>query len=388
MAKNLLEVSYNEGNIKIKGFISKPNLTRANKNEQSLYVNGRYIRSKTISDAIYEGYKTLLFTNRHPVFVLHIDIDPQNVDVNIHPSKLDVRFKHEGDVYDHVAVARKEALHAQPLIQTVSPDTETKRKPTNQYEVVRDKQSSLFVEGGEEKKGREEEFNATISSISSTVREEKTENPLVPQQKEDLASVEEYTEDKFLDFVILGQINKTFIVAENREGLIVIDQHAAEERINYEKFMDALKDNAIKKQTLIGEKVIELNPVQFQTVMNNKDILRKLGFDFEEFGGTTIKLQTIPEIFGKLQPNLFVDIINELAKVSTSIVEKEIEEKITKFACSASIKAVEELTREQMSTLIIKLGEAQNPYTCPHGRPTIIQITNADLEKKFKRTGW
>jgi len=390
IAKNLIEVDYKAADIKIQGFISKPNLTRANKNEQSLFVNNRYVRSQPINDAIYSAYKTFLFTNRHPIYILNLTIKPSTVDVNVHPNKLDIRLRNERDVCESFFVAVKKALGSHILIPTATPETETKRKATNIYELKKDVQSNLFqeekIENDEdeqediEQEKVEQEFDYTINQITNKVEDRPIQPELVKTKEEKI--------NKFKDFRVLGQVNKTFIVTENEEGLAIIDQHAAEERVNYEKFMEELKEKAIKKQTLLEPKLLELNPIQYQTAANNLEFLEKLGFTYEDFGGTTIRVTAIPEIFGKLKTTLLIDIINELAKVNKDIIDQEIEDRIIRMSCRASIKAGDELSFSQMKELIEELGRAENPYSCPHGRPTIIQLTQADLEKKFKRTGW
>ena len=373
IAKNLIEVEYKTPTLKIEGYISKPQLTRANKSEQSLFINGRYVKSQVINDAIYSALKTLLFTNRHPIYILNLTISPSHIDVNVHPNKLDVRLKNDQEVCESFFIAIKETLQNQILIPTTTLESETQRKPTKTYEPSIEKQINLF----------KDEPKTLEYSI------EKQKNKI--QDKPIIQEVPKKTSSKnnpFENFIIIGQINKTFIIAETQNGLVIIDQHAAEERVNYELFLTELKDKAIQKQKLLTAKIIELNPAQHQIATTQKDLITKLGFDFEEFGNHSIKLSSIPEIFGRLKTTIFTDIINELSKVNNELIEKEIEDRIIRFACRASIKAGDELTLNQMTKLLNKLGETNNPYSCPHGRPTTIQFSTADLEKKFKRTGW
>jgi DNA mismatch repair protein MutL len=378
-SKSLIEVDYKTPKLKIQGYISKPSLTRANKNEQSLYVNGRYVKSRIINEAIYSGYKTLLFTNRHPIYILNITIDPSEIDVNIHPNKLDIRIQNEKEVCETIFSGIKEALETQILIPTTTLETETKQKPTKTYTLTKDKQSNLFSE-------QQNQSTKPLTIQDTSIEQEYPASP--PLTKTDNSVTHTVRPSLFLDFVILGQINKTFIIAETQNGLALIDQHAAQERVNYEKFLKELKGNALKKQHLLQPKIIELNPREHQIAITNKDFIEKLGFEIDDFGSNSIKLSSIPQIFGKLKTTLFIDIVNELAKINTSIINTEIEEKIIKYACRASIKAGDELTRTEMKQLLEQLEQTNNPYSCPHGRPTVIQLTNADLEKKFKRTGW
>jgi DNA mismatch repair protein MutL len=205
-------------------------------------------------------------------------------------------------------------------------------------------------------------------------------------EKVTLTDAPEEGKNKLGEFYVLGQINKTYIVAENQDGLVIIDQHAAQERVNYEKFTCELKSKAIKTQKLLSPRVIELDPIRHLVSRNNKEFLLGLGFEFEDFGQNSVKLISIPQVFGRLKSTLFIDVINELAK--SKIIDSEIEERIIRFACRASVKAGDELTSVQMKELLKDLGNCENPYSCPHGRPTIISLSVADLERRFKRTGW
>src|SRR3989339_47032 len=360
IAKDLINVNYEENGVIVKGYISKPVLTRADKSDQSLYVNKRYVKNNLISQAIYEAYKTLLFINRHPVFILELLIDPKEIDVNVHPAKTEIRIKKEELISGIVFNSIKNAFQNSNLIVSASLENETNQKPIKKYEFTKDKQSVLMVK----------------DSNSHLI------NPY--SEKSDFIK----KKNIFENFYLFGQINKTYIIGENPEGLIVLDQHAAEERVNYEKFMNEKKSGAIKKQNLLTPRIIELTPVQYCAALNNKTFFESLGFHFDDFGNNSIKLTTIPEIFGRLKSTLLLDVINELVNLKGKIIDEEIEERIIRFACRASVKAGEELTSAQMRQLIENLGKTNNPYSCPHGRPTLISFSIADLEKKFKRTGW
>ena len=361
IAKDLINVNYEENGVIVKGYISKPVLTRADKSDQSLYVNKRYVKNNIISQAIYEAYKTLLFINRHPVFILEILIDPKEIDVNVHPAKTEIRIKKEELISGIIFNSIKNAFQNSNLIVSASLENETNHKSIKKYEFAKDKQSVLMVKDDS-------------NYLSTNLYSEKSN----------------FTKKKniFENFYLLGQINKTYIIGENPEGLIVLDQHAAEERVNYEKFMNEKKSGAIKKQNLLTPRIIELTPVQYRAALNNKTFFESLGFNFDDFGNNSIKLTTIPEIFGRLKSTLLLDVINEIVNLNGKIVDKEIEERIIRFACRASVKAGEELTSVEMRQLIENLGKTDNPYSCPHGRPTLISFSIADLEKKFKRTGW
>lgn len=364
VGKNLIRVGYQEDGIKIEGYVSKPSLTRADKSEQSWYVNGRFVRNEIMTKAVYDAYHTLLFINRHPIFVLNVSIPPEEIDVNVHPAKTAIRLKNEQGIKQIIFSALKKAFITNSLVPEATLDQETQQAPIAQYAFTTHRQTTL---DGDER----------VSSYA------------IPRPG--IVRVEDKDQPKNVNFnkmVILGQVNRTYIVTEHALGMCIIDQHAAEERVNYEKFMNELKQKAIQTQKLVRPKVLELSPVQYQIAKNNKVFMKNFGFHFEEFGEHAIKLTTIPEIFGRLKSTLFIDILNEIARSKATLIDKEVEARIVRFACKASIKAGDELTQPQMIQLLRDLSKTSHPYSCPHGRPTVVNVSVADLEKKFKRTGW
>src|SRR3989339_841275 len=262
------------------------------KNDVSIKLihNGKEILN---SQAIYEAYKTLLFINRHPVFILELLIDPKEIDVNVHPAKTEIRIKKEELISGIVFNSIKNAFQNSNLIVSASLENETNQKPIKKYEFTKDKQSVLMVK----------------DSNSHLI------NPY--SEKSDFIK----KKNIFENFYLFGQINKTYIIGENPEGLIVLDQHAAEERVNYEKFMNEKKSGAIKKQNLLTPRIIELTPVQYCAALNNKTFFESLGFHFDDFGNNSIKLTTIPEIFGRLKSTLLLDVINELVNLKGKIID-------------------------------------------------------------------
>jgi len=357
-SKDLIEVKFLEGDFYLSGYISKPNLTRTDKSEQSIYVNSRFVKDKIISESVYDAYKTLLFINRHPIFILNLEINPSLIDVNIHPAKEIIKFKDEDKIQDFVFRAIKKAIYNSELITETNIENKENIKPTKIYEFNLDKQTNLFNETNSTRKIQDKEIS-------------------------------DYLDNKILkDYKILGQINKTFIILEDNNGLIILDQHAAEERVNYEKYMSEFIKGAIKKQKLLDSKILELNTEQKNIALNNRGFLNSIGFEFEDFGENSLKVSSVPEIFGRLKSVLFLDILNELVNNKGKIIDKEIEERIIKFSCRASVKAGQELTNDEIRKLINNLNNCENPYSCPHGRPISIRLSLGELEKKFKRTGW
>jgi DNA mismatch repair protein MutL len=292
-------------------------------------------------------------------------------------------LKNEEKVFGAVKEAVKRGLEEVNLIRDVEIEFETSAKATKNYEFSRHRQENLF----------ENKYDASLVSgetgdaLMGRVAGGNLDN--YELELGDRKVLEEpEVKNLFKDFNILGQVNKTYIICENPDGMVIIDQHAAQERVNYEKFLKQYMNLTVRRQTLLQPRVIELTPGQKQAAIVNYDFFVKLGYDFADFGENTIKLSMVPESFANLKSILFIDIINELINLKSESVDTTIEEKIIRMSCRASVKAGDELTMSEIRKLLTDLGKCGNPYSCPHGRPTIISLSIADLEKKFKRTGW
>ncbi len=367
VGKNLIEVKHERSAAKISGYISKPSMTRSSRSQQSIFVNGRYVKNKAVSDAIYSGYHSMLFTQRHPIALLFIEINPGKIDVNVHPAKDVIRIEEEEKIYDAVKFAVSSALESVNLTPSASIDSYSNISSTKRYPFAKDQQSVLIA--------REE------SSDTYMKNEEKRETRT--GKRDDIQA----QENRIEAYRILGQLNKTYIIAENAEGLLLIDQHAAEERVNYELLMKKYKDKGIKIQKLVKPRIIELSPAEANVIKDNSELLKKTGFNIEEYGKNSFLIRTIPGIFGRFYNDLITDLIKELQSVSAKKIDAIKEERIIRFACRKSVKAGEEMTKEQMQSLMKKLEKSKQPFSCPHGRPTMISISIGELEKKFKRVG-
>lgn len=352
-AKHMLDIKHSTDLIKITGYIGKPYLARKDKHQQSIFVNHRYIKSQTISNALYDAYHTLLFLDRHPACVLFIEIDPHKIDVNVHPQKEVIRIEDEDLMYKTVFQAVREVFETNSLV----PDVElnnypTSRKPTKQYDLIREEQQLLMPQAG----------------------------------SRDIVMAETFIERKIGPVRILGQVNRLYIIAEGVNGVLIFDQHAAQERVYFERYMTQFNDRKIIRQRLMKPLIIDLQQSELDILLDNQEILDKMGFEISEYGKNTVRISQVPDVFGTMDIELVKDIIQELGN-KTSTIDLRIEEKIARKACRKAIKAGDILSLPQMETLIQHLEECDKPYACPHGRPTIINITNSELEKKFKRTG-
>lgn len=353
-SKQMLKIDY-KNRIEVNGFISKPGLTRSDKKQQTIFINDRNITNDVITKATYEAYRTLLFHNRHPLLILKIKLDPEDIDVNVHPTKKTVKLKKEQEIYNEVVSAISQTLNKNNLIPEANIQ-ESNAKPTQKYSFSQDKQTLLTV-----KETPKNEYN-------EIQKDEPISNSIGPIK-------------------ILGQINKTFILAENNKGMLIIDQHAAQERILYEEFMQKYENKGIKKQKLLKPLILELSAAETDLVNKNLETFASLGFELEDYGSNSILIRSVPYIFERFNKNLFLDILSEINDIKKQAVEKTKEERIIRFACRKAIKAGLELTNLQIQELIEDLEKTETPYTCPHGRPTMLNITLAELERKFKRTG-
>lgn len=391
-AKELIEVNYLDKDtfILITGYISKPYQARNDRTMQNLYVNHRWVRNETIDSAIYEGHHSLLFANKHPIYILNVEINPEKIDVNVHPTKAEIKFQQKDQVYFAVFKAIRETLYKNNLIpnlevkgleingeqQTTFELPKEARKPIIPLEKVPEPKYSF--DASEQKVFQAKEsvplFGSQNSSPELSVKDSYEETI-----KEPTAAF------KLPPLKILGQIHKTFFVAETLGGMILIDQHVVQERVLYEKFMDQLMNKKVAVQKLLKPELLDLSLTEKVIFKENQDQLKLWGFEVEHFGGSSYVLKTVPTIFGKIQPkSLFHELLNDLNFGKKRLVEIQ-EEIITRMACRASVKAGDEVTVPEIQNLLKELEKTKFPYTCPHGRAVLIKIEVDELEKKFRR---
>ncbi|MBW3015971.1 DNA mismatch repair endonuclease MutL [Candidatus Woesearchaeota archaeon] len=354
VAKNLIPVNHEKPKLSIKGFISKPQLSRASRDQQSIFVNNRYIKNKVITDALYDAYHTLLHLERHPVAILSIQIKPELVDVNVHPSKTEVRFSIENELYETIFTSVKEALASSDLIPESDPSE------TQSVLVQTDKPKQKKAEKIYESKPEQ----TALAEIKTVVKE----SPNIPE------------------LTILGLVHNCYILAEDKEGFLVIDMHAAEERCNYEKLMQQFKDKGIMTQELLSPVHFELTSVDASILKANLQLFDKFGFKIEDFGNNSFILRSAPLVIKRqLTKDSVLDIVDELRNSKFKTIEEIKEKIITRMACRKSVKQGERIEKAEMYKIIKELHSCELPYTCPHGRPTMIKFTKRDLEKRFKR---
>lgn len=366
VSANMLEINNVGEDYAISGYISKPSIQRSNKNHITTIINGRIIRNNDINKMINEGYYTYKPDNLYPIVVINIETDPTLVDVNIHPTKQDVKLSKLDELSKTLVDAIKKALYNSVLI----PKAVGHEEENVEYDLLLDKlPESLFVSEGEEK-----------YSMNSFERNEKDE----VQMNIDFKTDGRNEEIKKLELYPVGIALGTYIIAENDEGIFLIDQHAAQERVNYEKVLKGIITKS--SETMLIPITIELSKSDFEAVKHNINHLTDIGFEMEEFGINTYKINAHPTWIKKGFEE------DEIRKVIDTLIEEE-KFNATRFndkvaatiACKASIKGNMRITLDEAEFLLKELVLCDNPYNCPHGRPTIIKFTKYELEKMFKR---
>lgn len=374
ITKKMIEISGENDDYYIHGFISYPEMQKSNRSAITTLVNGRVIKNNDLNKIITEAYHTYIPKDKFPIIVLNIDVDPILIDINIHPTKMDIKFSKMDTLKTLVYELITEQLEKLTLIPTISTRTE---------EALRETTIPLYRAFKKEedippKQNYEEvvlDFSAAEPSTIETVNDDdKTEDQ------------EEKKEPRIKEMIPRGIVYSTYIIAENEDGMYIIDQHAAAERINYEKVLKSLKEKVIPIDLLIPVK-IELTTNEFLIIKNHLQTLQQYGFLAEEFGTNTIIIRSHPNWIEE-------DIAEEcIRKVVDIIISKEnfdfdqfVWRMASTMACRMSVKANDYLSYDDQVWLLNALRNCENPFTCPHGRPTIITYTKYDLEKLFKRS--
>lgn len=360
-AKNLLEVNYSTDAVAINGFIAKPSEARNDKNLQLLFVNNRWVKNDEIMRAVYEAYHAMLFVNKHPSIFLFLTLDPAKIDVNVHPAKTTIKIEQNEQVCAAVSQAVQATLRRDNLIPTVEVEFSQSYAPKNvKYHFEPSTQTVLQV--------RE----------SDAAMFEEAPIPKIPFSR---------AANTFPPLRLLGQIHKTFFVAETPGGVFFIDQHAAHERVVYETFMEQCMDKEVAVQQLLQGELVELSAAEKMLWKEHKTVVEELGFRIEPFGENTFVLKTIPLILGRLQgKEMFLELLQTLQEGRKALREFQ-ETIVTRMACRAAVMAGEVVTNSQMEQILKELATKKDPYTCPHGRPVMIKTEAEELEKKFKRKG-
>ncbi|MBR1376719.1 MAG: DNA mismatch repair endonuclease MutL [Bacilli bacterium] len=374
VAKKMIHINGSNDDYEIDGYISMPEIHRSNKNNMSTLVNGRVIRNASINRIINDSYSNYKPDTRFPITVININVDPSLVDVNIHPTKMDVKFSKMEELEELLSKIIIDSIKNKTLI----PEREVvkvKTQPIYPSLYTKKEQQSLDLE-------REE-------SIVSEDTEYVINDDLVVD--EEITEIEDkLEEEKIPELYPIGLVWGTFIICQNELGMYLIDEHAAKERVNYEIFKEKINHPDHKMTSLLIPITIEYTNNEFIILKEHFDIIRNLGYEIEEFGGNTVIIKATPAwIKTGDEETIIRSIIDILIEEEKHFdIEKFNEHVCATTACKASIRANTNITIEEMEHLISDLRKCKNPFHCPHGRPTIICYTKEDLERQFKRSGF
>lgn len=457
VAMNLLPVKGNENGILVDGYIGKPVISRGNRNYENYFVNGRYLKNNIISKAIEEGYKGHAMVHKFPFTALMISMDPHAFDANVHPAKMEMRFRNAEELYSSVMSAVRSSFVKKELIPKVGLGNEQKvkenaRKIPEPFEkkrrAIEERFSSLSSEQIKQiAKKKENEDVSEISNRRSSIEEriarlhvgenasiqkeidkaipkameknnidsEKTENnteinteqpqlqqPVQPEKTkvELVKETDSYAKGTQMSFAdvpllseearpkhrIIGQVFRTYWLVEYDEKLFFVDQHAAHEKVMYEKLKKDLDNNTIVQQMVAPPIILTFSIKEQQKFELCEESFKKLGFLIEEFGGNEYCIRGVPANLLGIDPQeLFIEVFDQIEENSGKMNMEMITDKLASMACKAAVKGNTTMSYEEMDSLMEQLMKLDNPYQCPHGRPTIISMTKYELEKKFKR---
>ncbi|MGV3664158.1 MAG: DNA mismatch repair endonuclease MutL, partial [Prosthecobacter sp.] len=403
--------------VTISGYIGGPGMSRSNRQMQSTFLNGRPIESASISYGLREGYHTALMKGQHPVTFLFIQMDPHDYDVNVHPAKKEVRFHDGNGVRDAIARCVSRTLETAPklpvghvpapsrtLIPAVSVPTARQEQLGMEVEVSSPPLRSFTLPVAVPVPARAEERVAAVPqrAVEPAGRTERTEMPKVPAAVPEPVDVmvdadpDEAPTQKVSaaasatpppDFRIIGVLQKLYVLMESPEGLVLMDQHAAHERVNFEKFRRALETGGVPCQRLLIPVTLQTTPRDADLLKQNLPALSRLGIEIEPFGPNVFKVETLPSFLKTDDPAAWLDqVIEELGSLSAKTSSLRLsEDAIATTACRASVKSNDALSIPEMQALLKDLFACEMPYCCPHGRPTLVQISTGELEKKFGR---
>lgn len=449
IASNLLEIQGENELFSVKGFIGKPLISRGNRNFENYFINGRYVKSSLIAKSIEEGYKSFVMQHKYPFTVLHLSINGQLLDVNVHPTKMELRFSNGEAVYHFLEKLIRDTINQGELVYQVSLEKEREAKAREEQErkerlkseqhapepfeakrleairasIRKDspyekKYSQMPVSTKDNPLRENRPSNMVAESSSYTSKQEPTEkqdtlikqeptfikqephvvnnveNKLPEQEvqqeiiqnpvQEDMRKLLDVSSKK--DHRIIGQIFETYWLIEFDDHLYIIDQHAAHEKVLYERTMRSLENKEFTSQTIYPPVLLTLNMQEEELLKKYMDYFKKLGFEIEPFGGKEYSVTAVPgNLFGLDGKQLVVEILDSLASFHGNEKPDMITEKIASMSCKAAVKGNQKLSMAEIEKLIDELLTLENPYHCPHGRPTIISMSKYELEKKFKR---
>lgn len=450
ISSNVLEINYECPLFAVTGYIGKPIISRGNRTFENYYINGRFVKSRLIAAAIEQAYKPFMMQHRYPFTVLHIKIKPELIDVNVHPAKMEVRFQQENEIYELLAGAIENTLRGKEFIPDVSDDGKAEKKvqekqklpepfeqrrlqamkeiipppPAEHKTQNEQKPSAEHKTQSEQKLPRNEEQPKVPSKLSEPVCEYKAEkkqtikdsdskwesasgihkrigqdvsqtvNQMLTQPEQKLEKPEQQTlftepllsEKARIHHRLIGQLFDTYWLIQYGNQLYIMDQHAAHEKVNYERLMEAYRKKERITQFVSPPMVISLTRAEEAILEEFKSEFERIGFTIEPYGGREYAISEIPvNLYGINEKELFLEMLSDLEDRGSMQPSELIASKLASMSCKAAIKGGQKISFQEADALVSQLLTLENPYACPHGRPTIITMTKYELEKKFKR---
>lgn len=441
VAANLIPIDFEEDGLQIKGYLGSPALVRSNRNHEIYFLNSRFIRSSVLSKAIEEGYKEYLMQHKFPLCVLHMNVeDKSKVDVNVHPTKMEVRFSDGPAVYNLImqavrttlknkemipettlpeakAPVRKEVTYtevvmpgmpAKPFVKEVTNTVNrpvtiasnkkdyTEQVPTNnqgtsiginELKIMSDVLESTKTDSPKFKAPEPFETKRTQSfKVMEEIRYQAERKDMTDFKQETLFETKMISQENRTKYQVIGQVFDTYWLVQFEDKLYIIDQHAAHEKVKYERFMKQYQEKTIITQNLMPPIIVSLTGKEEMILKEYEELFNNLGFEIEEFGGDEYALRAVPvDLYGCNEKQMFLEVLDDLSDIGPRESLKVVEEKIASMACKAAVKGNNTISKEEAEKLIDELLTLENPYNCPHGRPTIITMSKYEMEKRFKR---
>ncbi len=361
IAKDLLEVNAIEEDLKLTGFISPTSLTRSNRRDITFFINGRWVQDISLSTALIQAYHTMLMVGRYPLAAVFLELDPASVDVNVHPTKSEIRFQDPQRMFSFVQRSVRKAILAYtpvPQMGIAPPALWTERSSQSGIDPAWG-----FASEANQEPGNQDSGNAQSPETLDTI-------PTIPLLR------------------LVGQIGSVYVIAEGPDGLYLIDQHAAHERVLFERLMAQREANTISSQSLLQPVVVPLPPEQATLLNEQIGILQKFGFEVEPFGPNTFQVRAIPSLFSGSDPAAALRVLVEDFEGDETPLQEKIEERIAARVCKRmAVKGGQTLSTDEQESLLRDLESCESPRTCPHGRPTMIHLSVDMLERQFGRRG-
>ena len=388
IASSLIPVDQEEGSMRLTGYIGKPVVTRGNRNYENYFVNGRFVKSDLIAKGIEDAYRTYLMQHQYPFTVLSFTVDGKDVDVNVHPQKLELRFSNGEALYRFVSESIRKTLKETELIPESTFEAEEKETalpreesfPRRALTAASDSRIPMIDHVHAEPFEKER-----FSALSERVREEiREDSPYEPKYEQQTFSF--FTEETKKHYRILGQAFSTYWIVEMGEKLFLVDQHAAHEKVIFERLMKRKAANENASQQIAPPILLVLSTAEEDALQRFLPELQGIGYEIEHFGGSEYRITAVPDnLYGLNEKQLFLEMLDDLTENQKLSDPDELYLRIATMSCKAAIKGNERISTEEFAALFDEMLTLDNPYHCPHGRPTTIQMSRYELERKFKR---